>query len=139
MEASFEERSIWIQLIATVAAIGGYFVAAWFMHARGVHVLIPYVPLFLAAAGVMAVVLVLGHILAAVLGRCEARDERDRLIAWRAESNSAWVVALGVFAAIACMVLSVSTVLVAHVLLLSMFLAQVLQFGLQIWYYRAGM
>lgn len=139
MDASFEEKSIWIQLISTLIAIGGYFVVAWIMFAQGVDVLVPYVPLFISATVVLVIILVLGHIVAAITGRYDEPDERDRLIHWRAEAKTAWVLAAGIFAAITCMVLSASSVIVAHMLLLSLFLAQVCQFGLQLRYYRKGM
>lgn len=139
MNASFTEKSVWIQFVATIVALGGYFAVAWSMYARGIDVLVPYVPLFFAAVFVMGMILIIGHVLAAIFGKWEQPDERDRLIHWRSESNSAWVLVVGIFATVACMVFAINNVLVAHVLLLSLFLAQMYQFGLQIIYYRRGM
>lgn len=138
MGASFEEKSVWIQLIGTVLALGAYFVIAALMFSAGVTALQAYVPLFMAAVILLVVLLVAGHILAAVTGRPEGRDERDRLIGWRAESNSAWLLAVGVLTAITCMIFSISNVWIAHLLLLSLFLSEVLGFVLRLVYYRRG-
>ncbi len=136
--ASFEEKSVWLQLTATVLALGAYFVIAGRMMSAGVNQLAAYVPLFIAAVVVQVVVLIAGHAAAAVLSRPEPRDERDRLIGWRAESNSGWVLATGVLAAITALVFSLEAVWVAHLLLGSLLLSQVLSFVLQLVYYRRG-
>lgn len=138
MNASFEEKSVWIQLISMVAALGSYFVVAALMLSKGVTVVVAYLPLFFAAVGLMVVVLVVGHIVVAIASRPAGRDERDRLIEWRAESNSSWVLTVGVFAAITCLVVSVDSVWIAHVLMLSLLLSEVVRFILQLVYYRWG-
>lgn len=138
MNASFEEKSVRVQLIATVVGLGAYFAIAGLMIDAGVTALPAFVPLFMATVVLMVMVLVIGHALAAVLGRPEPRDERDRLISWRAESKSSWVIVAGVFTAITGMVFSVENLWIAHFLLLSVVLSQVLAFVLQIVYYRRG-
>ncbi len=138
MGSSFEEKSVWVQLSSMVLVLGGYFVVAGSMMAGGVNTLIAYVPLFVTAVVLMVIVLIAGHILAAITGRPEPRDERDRLIEWRAESNSSWVLAIGVLAGISCMVLGYESVWVAHLLFGSLFLSSVLGFVLQLVYYRRG-
>jgi hypothetical protein len=86
----------------------------------------------------MVVVLGVGHAAAAVWRRPEKRDERDRLIGWRAEACSSWVVGAGVIVGIGCMVVGMSQVWVAHLLLGSMFLSSMLKYALQIVFYRRG-
>jgi MFS family permease len=139
MTASFEEKSVWIQLIGTGVSLAAYLWVAGVMYANGVDRLAAYAAVFGVAVVLMVIFLVIGHILAAVTGRAEKPDERDRVIGWRSESNSSWVLAAGVLVGIACMAASVDPVLVAHLLLLSLFAAQMLQYGLQILYYRRGM
>ena len=139
MSASFEEKSVWIQLVATVVALAAYAVIAASMYARGVELLSAYSGVLWAAVVVMIVILVVGHILAAATGEQEKRDERDRAISWRSESNSAWVLGVGVLGALACMVGSMPELLTAHVLLLSLFASQLMYYGFQILYYRRGM
>ncbi len=99
MNASFEEKSVWIQLLSIVVLLGSYLVNAAPMLANGVTALPPFVPLFIAAVVLMVVMLIAGHIVVAIHSRPEGRDERDQLIEWRAESNSGWVLAVGVLAA----------------------------------------
>jgi len=140
MGGSFEEKSVWIQLIATVLALAAYSVIAGRMLAAGVTALPAYAALFMVATGLMVVLLVAGLVVAALAGRGrpEGRDERDRLIGWRAESNSGWLLATGVFAAITGMIFSIDNVWIAHLLLLSLFLSEVLGFVMRLVYYRRG-
>lgn len=138
MPASFEEKSVWVQLFGTIIGMGGYFVIAGKLLASGVKEMPAYAALFIVATVFMVILLIAGHIIAAISGRCERRDERDRLIAWRAEHNSSWVLATGVFAAIVAMTLSMHIVWVAHTLVLSLVLSEVLGYTLRIMYYRRG-
>ena len=138
MGMSFEERSVWIQLVGTVLGLGAYFVVAGLMLARGVSALPAYAALFGVAVVLMVILLVAGHIVAAVAARPEGRDERDRLIEWRAESSSSWLLAMGVLAAVTGMLFSIDEVWLAHLLLLSLFLSEVLGFVLRLLYYRRG-
>lgn len=138
MSASFEEKSVWIQLASTVAGLGAYFVIAWRMIDAGVRDLVPFAAVFLAAAGLLTAVMVAGHVVAAIASRPEGRDERDRLIEWRAESESSWLMAVGVFATLAAMVFSASPVWTANLLLATLFLTQVTSFVLRLVYYRRG-
>ena len=138
MSASFEEKSVWIQLVSTVLGLGAYFVVAGLMLSAGVTALPAYVPLFVVAIVLMVVVMVAGFVIAAIASKPEGRDERDRLIGWRAESNSGWVLATGVLGAVTGMIFSIDTVWIAHGLLLSLFMSEVLGFVLRLVYYRRG-
>jgi hypothetical protein len=139
MQASFEEKSIWIQLASMVAAMGAYFVLAWQMIQAGMDRLVGFVPLFGATVMFLVVVQILGHAAAAIWRRPEPRDERDRLIGWRSASNSSWILAAGVVLAIGAMIAEVGAVWVAHGLLLSLFVSQLVQYVMQLVYYRRGM
>lgn len=139
MSASFEEKSVWIQLVATAAVLGAYFLVAGRMYAVGVRHLVPYVPLFGVAVVALVAVLVVGHVAVVLASRPEGRDERDRLIGWRAESNSGWILAAGVILAILGMIASYDDVIIAHLLLLALLSSQVTAFVLQLVYYRRGL
>jgi hypothetical protein len=139
MSASFEEKSVWIQLLATASVLGAYFVAAGRMYSAGVRHLVPYAPLFAVAVVALVAVLVVGHVVVAIASRPEGRDERDRLIGWRAESRSGWILATGVILAIMGMIASYDDVVIAHLLLLSLLVSQVTAFVLQLVYYRRGL
>jgi hypothetical protein len=139
MSASFEEKSVWIQLLATASVLGAYFVAAGRMYSVGVRHLVPYAPLFAVAVVALVAVLVVGHVVVAIASRPEGRDERDRLIGWRAESRSGWILATGVILSIMGMIASYDDVVIAHLLLLSLLVSQVTAFVLQLVYYRRGL
>jgi hypothetical protein len=139
MSTSFEEKSVWIQLTCMVVGLGAYFVLAGNMLAAGVRAMPAFAALFMVAVGFMVILLIAGHVIAALSRRPEVRDERDRIIAWRAEHNSSWVLAVGVFAAMTCMVFSIDNVWTANLLLLFLGLSEALGFVLQIVYYRRGL
>jgi hypothetical protein len=139
MNASFEEKSVWIQLVATAGVLGAYFLVAGRMYAVGVRHLVPYVPLFTVAVVALVAVVAVGHIAVALANRPEGPDERDRLIGWRAESNSGWILAAGVILAIMGLIASYDDVVIAHLLLLSLLISQITAFVLQLVYYRRGM
>jgi hypothetical protein len=109
------------------------------MVSRGVTLLPAYAALFMVSVALMVVVIVAGHIAVALASRPEGRDERDRLIEWRAESNSGWLLATGVLAGITCMILSVPNLWTAHLLLLSLVLSELLKLAIQLVYYRRGL
>lgn len=136
---SFEERSAWIQLVALSLVMVGYFGLAVRMMTAGVTTLGPFVPLFGVATVALIAVLVVAHVVAAVLDRPSDPDERDRVIEWRAESRSGWLLATGMLAAVAAMVAEVPAVWTAHLLLLSLFLSQILKLALQLVDYRRGL
>ena len=135
---SFEERSVWIQLISLTLALAGYAFIAWQMFRAGVTALPAYVAVFAVSVVLMVIVIVGGHVAVAIASRPEGRDERDRLIEWRAESNSGWLLGVGVLTGITALVLAVPSVVVAHLLLLSLYLSEILKLLLQVVYYRRG-
>lgn len=139
MNASFEEKSVWVQLVSLVVVLGSYFAIAALMVSNGTTAMIAFVPLFIAAVVLLVVVLTVGHVVIAIAGRPDGRDERDRQIEWRAESNSSWILGAGVITAIAGLIVAVEPVWIAHLLLFSMLLAEVARFIFQIIYYRRGM
>ncbi len=138
MAPSFEERSVWVQLVSLVVVLGGYFVVAGLMMREGVPVLIAFLPLFVVAVVLLVIVLALGHIIALFWGKPEGRDERDRLIEWRADSNASYVLGGGVLIAIAGMVFEINSVWIAHLLFLLLLLSEVLKLTMQLVYYRRG-
>ena len=138
MSPSFEEKSVWIQLVALLVALGAYFVVAGNMIAKGVTAMPAYAALFMTSTVLMVILLIVGFIIAALTRKPEPRDERDRIIAWRAEHHSSWVVAVGSFTAITAMVVSLDNVWTAHILLLSLALSHVLCYVLQLISYRRG-
>ena len=115
MNASFNEKSVWIQLVSVFIILGLYFIIAANMLLKGITEIMAFVPLFIAAVILLVAVLVAGHIVAAITNGPEGPDERERLIRWRAEKNSSWILSAGMLAAIACLVLSIDNVWIAQV------------------------
>ena len=136
--ASSEEKSAWIQLAGMALLLGGYFTVAGMLLADGVTGIAPFIPLFIVTMILLVVFQAAGHAVAALTSPSEDADERDRLIAWRAEARSSYVLGAGLIGAVACLVLAVDTAWVANVLLLSLALSQVLCCLLQIVSYRRG-
>ena len=139
MNASFEEKSVWVQLTSLLLSLGAYFVVAGHMLTSGVNALPVYVPVFTIAVIVIVVVNVAGHIVIAIVDGPAKRDERDRLIGWRSESNTSWILGVGVIMAIIGLIISVTVVWIAHGLLLTLFIAEVTKYTLQLMYYHRGM
>ena len=138
MDTSFEEKSVWIQLVGLVVGLGGYLGVAGLMLSNGVSALPAFVPVFAVATILVVAINIAGHVVAAVLGRPDEADERDRLIGCLAESRSSWILGVGVIGAIVALILSVGGVWVAHLLLLSLFGSEVAKDVMQIVYYRRG-
>jgi hypothetical protein len=138
MNTSFEEKSVWIQLGAMTVGLGVYFLIAGRMLASGVDDVRAFAATFMVAVVFMVVLMIAAYVVAAVTSRVEGRDERDRLISWKAEHRSAWLAAVGVLGAVMCMAAGVNNVWTANLLLLSLALSEILGFVLQIVYYRRG-
>ncbi len=139
MNASFEEKSAWITLLGMLVVLGSYFFVALRMLAAGVTAVAPFVPVFAVAVLFGVVLLIAGHVVVAIASRPDGRDERDRLISWRAEHNSSWLLAVGVIAAIFALATPVAPAWIANGLLMALFVAEILNYGLRLYYYRRGL
>ena len=110
MDTSFEEKSVWVQLVGLVVGLGSYLVVAGLMVSNGVNALPAFVPVFAVAIALVVAINIAGHVVAAVASQSVEADERDRLIACRAESQSSWILGVGVIGAIMALIGSVSGV-----------------------------
>lgn len=138
MNASFEEKSAWIQLLSLLVTLAGYFAAAGPIIRSGERELIAFAPLFTVAVIVLVVILIVGYAAVSVRGVSPGRDERDQWIAWKAGSISASILGCGLVIALTGMTHAVENVLIGHFLLLVLFLSEVMKRILQILYYRRG-
>lgn len=94
---SFRETSAWITLVTVAICFGVYFgsIASGSISPRGYGA----VRLLVICVGTLVVLQLSAHTLAAVLAPKDARaprDERERLIAWRAQSLGYHVLMVGV-------------------------------------------
>jgi hypothetical protein len=135
---SFEERSAWVQFLSLLLCLGGYAHIAWRMWSAGVTALPAYAAVFAVSTVLLVIVIVVGHVVIALANREHGRDERDRLIEWRAESYSGWVLGAGVVTGLWLMVIETPDVWVAHLLLFSLFASELLRLARQIGFYRRG-
>ncbi len=138
MLPSFEERSVWVQLVGLGLVLGGYFASAGPMLASGIMEMAPYIAVFTVCLVLLIVVQIIGHIVAAIFGGTEDADERDRLIGWKAEARSSGVLGAGVFMAITALAFGVEAAWVANGLLLALFISEMLRLVLQVVSYRRG-
>ena len=138
MLPSFEERSVWVQFVGLLVVLAGYGLVSVAMLTAGVSHPAPFVVVMSVATVLLVVLLAVGHAIAALAGAPEARDERDRLIGWRAESGSSWLLATGVVAAIGTLLVGWPALWVAHLLMLSLFASEILKLALQLRWYRKG-
>ena len=94
---SFREKSAWITLVTVAVCFGAYFgsIATGNVSPRGFGA----VHLLLICVAALVVLQIGGHVVAAGLAPKDARaprDERERLIAWRAQSLGYHVLMVGV-------------------------------------------
>ena len=135
---SYEEKSVWIQLLTILGVLGTYFVKAGSMLQDGNFELTAYARSLVGSVIVMVIVIVGGHVFAALMATPEKADERDQLIAWKSGSHSSWILVVGILTALCAMILEMEVVWIAHILLLSLCLSEVLKGVLQIVAYRRG-
>jgi len=107
MSRSFEEKSVWIQLVCMLVSLGVYFVLAGRLLASGVREMPAFAALFMVSVVLMVCFMGVAYGLTALMSCVETRDERDQVIAMRSEYRSSWLVAVGVFGAVVCMTMGV--------------------------------
>ena len=96
---SFREISAWITLVTVAISFGVYFgsIATGSVSARGLDTL----HLLLLCVGALVALQIASHVVAAAITPREGgrrRDEREQLIAWRAQSLGYYVLMVGVLA-----------------------------------------
>ncbi len=139
MDASFEEKSAWIQFISLMLALAGYGYVAGHLLAEGVMAMPAYAAVLGVSVVLVVIVNVVGHVAVALLGGTQERDERDRLIEWRAGSRSGWLLGTGVVLSIGGLAAGFESVCTGNALLLSLFLSELLRLALQLVDYRRGL
>jgi len=139
MGMSFTEKSVWVQMAATILGLVVYAALAVPMVVGGVDELGRYLPLLAGAIVLVIAVNIAGHVVAVMAGGEEPADERDRVIRQRAELKSGVLVRALVVIALLALAASLSGVLVAHLLLLTLFGGELTSLGYRLVDYRRGM
>jgi hypothetical protein len=136
MSVSFQEKSLWVQLVGVAAAFSGYFALVL---PTGSPVVLPrQIVLFVVAVALLAIVQVVAHVVLAIVDRRTGTDERDRSIELRGARAASYVLASGVFFALCAAVVVPGNFLFTHLLLGFWVLAQLVEFGVQLALYRRG-
>lgn len=148
MDLSFQEKSVWVSLIAIVVVFGYHFSEVF-----GTTEVTTSGDLVVRLIGVIIMLVVIEialHILIAVSEIQDAADggamdERDRLIATRASRNAYFVLFIGVLIMIGTIVAGdlkndpgITPVMSANLLLLAIVVAELVNFGSRLFYYRSG-
>ena len=138
MGMSFQEKSLWLMFVSLVTAFGLYFGTVLMLSKFPVNVA-PHQIVFFVMVVVMLVILsIVGHIVIAIVDRHTETDERDRLIALKGARNAAYVLATGVFMALCAALVTEGNFVFTHVLLGFWVLAQLVEYGSQLFLYRRG-
>ena len=126
---SYREKSTALILAGYLAVYSWYFVHIAAAARSGPIAEIDYQGLLILMVGVLVLGTVVGQILIAVLAPSEAEqvDERDRVIALRAERISGWTVTFGALAGLALAMVEADFFWIAHALLAGLVLAEVLK------------
>lgn len=141
MPVSFEEKSQWLVLFALVVVYGGYFMRV--LPGHGLNVGPAEMALFGCAVALLVAIQVVGHVLLAIASRRElargvSTDERDTLIALRANRVSAYVLATGVFASLALALWVHGNFVFTHTLFAALVLSSIVDAAIRIALYRRG-
>jgi hypothetical protein len=141
MSLTFQEKSLWVTLVALVLGLGGYFaaLASRWPAAGAPHDVQPSQMLLLGSAVLLQVlILVIGHGVAAALDCRTDTDERGRQAALRGSRHGGVVLAVGVFLALCTALLTQGNFAMAHVLLAAWGLAQAVEIISQLVQLRQG-
>lgn len=139
---SFNEKSIWASLAITVFAFGGYFLDVFQSLTDGSLTRESTLGMFIGVV-VTVVVLQIGlHIVLTIANPKEAdqpADERDKLFAQKSGNISGWILGVGVLTiAVHSVMDEMSSLLIAHLLLLAVVISHLADNVLQLFYYRRG-
>ena len=138
---SFRNKSALVTIVALLVASIVYVVSLLTAAAGAPIVDVTYQPYLIGFVIVLVIVSVVGQIAVAVRSPKEAtapRDERERLITWRAGSVSAYVLEVGAFLAIALAMAQVDWFWIANTVLALWVLAEIVDGGVQLTLSRRG-
>ena len=138
---SFRNKSALVTIVALLIASAVYVVSLVSAAGGKPLVDVAYQPYLIGFVIVLVIVSVVGQIAVAVRSPKEAtapRDERERLITWRAGSVSAYVLEVGAFLAIALAMAQVDWFWIANTVLALWVLAEIVDGGVQLSLSRRG-
>lgn len=142
---SFREKSTWVTFVLLLVMFIIYFSKAFFvLHGHSDGSPVPGVSLFglfwLLVAGFVVVEIVV-HILLASFSPKEANaplDEREKLIAMKSTQPAFYVLLVGAFLSIGTIHLRTDAFHLAHSVLFIIWIAELVRYGMQLFYFRRG-
>ena len=137
---SFREKSDWLSFFS-LCLLGIYFVeiARSLLSGSQPGEKYYYFTLFWVLVGVLVVIQVATHAVLAIRSPQDARapvDERERLIQLRAMPPAYFVLLVGAFLTIGTMHMGLNVWQFAHCILLVIWIAELLRYGMRLVYYR---
>jgi hypothetical protein len=138
---SFREKSAWISLLAYLGIYGFYFVNVAAAMVRGDADGTQFLGLFGRSVVLFVLVIIVGTVIVAVTAPKDARapeDEREKLIALKANSASGYVLATGVVLAIGVIFYGAKDFLVINLLFFALVVSEVFKNLTQLVLYRRG-
>lgn len=136
---SYNEKSAWISLISILLVSAFYFLNAPYTLRPAPSPGMFHTLIICIAA--LAVIEVAGHIVAAILTSKDASaplDERERLIELKAIRLAAYVYAFGSLTAVVSIHIGTNAIAVGYGVLLAFVIAELVNYGAQIFFYRHG-
>jgi hypothetical protein len=135
---SFREKSDWCSFLS-LCVFGFFFFQLAHDFLTYGHPPRNYFALFFGLAGLMVAIQVVSHVGLVILSPKDAEapvDERERLIHLRAVRVSYYVLLVGVFLVIGTMHLGFSIWQMAHCILFVIWLAELVRYGLRLFFHR---
>jgi uncharacterized membrane protein len=136
---AFKEKSAWVMVIALLITGLGYVYTVSQLSVELGQLAPPLFPLLIGFTVVIVIISIIGHILAALSNPREANapaDERDQRIADKASHWSSYVLAVGVVLGLGLYLVFPSGPVLFYVVFGSLALSTLVEYGLQIYFYR---
>jgi len=143
---SFQEKSAWGTLISLLV-VGALYASSLLNLWRADQFHLASTFGLTVGFTILLVILLVGyHILVAAITGAQDEDERDRLIGWRSGSAGGLVLGFGVITVVGHIIVggmfdstfAQSPAAIANTLLLAIFLSNIVELGLTIWFHRRG-
>ncbi len=139
-DMSFEEKSVWLNAIITLASYTGYFITL-LVRSRGLPwIQVPYISAMLWAIGWAIAAVIVTHILMAIIWPKEAdkRDVRDQEINRHGEYVGQFFLVIGGLSAMVLAMLKADHFWIANAAYLCFALSNLLSSAVKIYAYRRG-
>lgn len=137
---SFRQRIALVSVAALVIMYGWYFAEAWQLRAIGQASVAATLGLALPTVLGVALLQIVGAVLVAIFSgeRQAPMDERERLLAGRAQQGAYWVLLTGALAAAAGGFFRLSALDVGNIALLAVVLGELVRYGGYVLLHRAA-